>query len=430
MAASSTLRTRLLSGHLLPRLALVGLVLVLAWVVYRAVSPDYREVRLAVPEASGIEPLMDVRIGGTVAGRIEEIELQDGRQPIVTLGIDRDAPPLREDATAVIEYKSLLGERYVALSPGSTDLPALEDGALLTSTSERVDVDQVLQELDGESRDELVRLIRNTREAVEDRDGQIAGVLEGAGPAVSNTSEVLAALGDDQEALRELVTATSSLVGEMSRQREAVGRSVEQASVGMREISARSESLATGLEPLPDTMGTLRSTLVDLDAAVEETAPMLRDLRPVTADLGPLAADLQPTVADLRRTVTELRPALASAPPLLEDVTGMLDRQLPGLSSAGASVLDQTIPIVDFMRPYTPEIAGWASNWAGSSMNYDSEGYYVRVPGKFGRGSIAGAPLDLTFSSMPGQRVEASRAPGQLEGQPVEGANRPPEELR
>lgn len=418
------------TGRRLLQVGVIAVTFVALWGIYRAVSPDYREVRLAVPAASGLEPLMDVRIGGSVAGRIQSIELEDGRQPIITLGIDRDAPPLREDATAIIEYKSLLGERYVALTPGSPDLPELPEGALLTSTSERVDIDQVLQVLDDERRDHLVRMIANARASVEGRGEQLSGVLEGGGPAVANTSEVLAALGEDQEALSRLVGSTSALVGELSEQRDEVGRIVDQTAQGMQRIAGEADRLAAGLEPLPDTLGSVQGTLVELDTAVEATAPMLRDLRPVTAELPALARDLRPTFRDLRATVSELRPVLSTAPPLLEDVTGMLDQQLPPLAGAGTSVLDQGIPIVDYMRPYTPEIAGWASNWAAVSHNYDSEGYYVRVPVRFGRTSVAGTPVDLTFSSLPGQRVEASRAPGQLEGQPIEGANRPPEALR
>lgn len=420
----SVTRRRLLVIVLIAAVAGAG------WWVHRTIFPDYREYRLSVPAASGLEPLMDVRIGGTVAGRIQDIHLEGGRQPVITLGVDRDAPPLREDAEAVIEYKSLLGERYIAISPGSEDLPELSEGALLTSDSERVDIDQVLQVLDDERREHLVRLIGNARVAVEDRGDQLNTVLDGAGPAVANTSEVLSALGEDQEAVRQLVTSTSKLVGELSEQRDEVGRIVERTSAGLRGIARESDALAEGLQPLPDTLRSVRSTLDELETAVDATVPMLQDLRPVAAELPGLATELRPMMPDLRHTIEELQPALATAPPLLDDLTGVLDEQLAPVSAAGTSVLDQAVPIVDFLRPYSPEVAGWASNWAGAALNYDSDGYYLRVPGMFNLTSVMGSPVNLAWDSLPGSSVAASRAPGHLEGQPIEGANVPPEALR
>jgi len=63
----------------------------------------------------------EVRVHGLMVGQVGGVELRDG-QVIATLSIDRDVD-LREDASLVVRLKSILGEKYVDLDPGSATTP-------------------------------------------------------------------------------------------------------------------------------------------------------------------------------------------------------------------------------------------------------------------------------------------------------------------
>jgi phospholipid/cholesterol/gamma-HCH transport system substrate-binding protein len=115
--------------------------------------------------------------------------------------------------------------------------------------------------------------------------------------------------------------------------------------------------------------------------------------------------DLQPTVAELRPTLAALDSLLGQTPGLL----AALESVSPQLDTAG----DDLAPVLSYLRPYTPEAAGWISNWASAAGNYDSRGHYLRVFVQEGGSSINQNPGVMP----PGIVKKTTRLPGEAEGQ-------------
>jgi phospholipid/cholesterol/gamma-HCH transport system substrate-binding protein len=71
--------------------------------------------------------------------------------------------------------------------------------------------------------------------------------------------------------------------------------------------------------------------------------------------------------------------------------------------------------VLDYLRPYTPEVAGLLSNLASASANYDANGHFLRIyvsSGSLLLGSVTGQ-LNPAITKNP------DRPPGELEGQPL-----------
>jgi phospholipid/cholesterol/gamma-HCH transport system substrate-binding protein len=130
-----------------------------------------------------------------------------------------------------------------------------------------------------------------------------------------------------------------------------------------------------------------------------------RDLRPFLSELGPTLQALPPTVTSLGNLLVE-------TPGLLDHV----HEAVPATTTAVAALL----PAIDFLRPYTPEIAGVFANFGSAAANYDANGHYLRVFVSGGSASAVGSPLPPT----PAVRSNPHRSPGELEGQgqPVDAA--------
>src|SRR5947209_2081677 len=111
---------------------IVGLVVLLAIISFRIVN-GLTEYRLVVPldSADGLYPGSDVLIAGAKAGSVQDITL-DRNQTLVTIALDDVYAPVHSDAGVTVRPKSLLGEKYVALDPGSSGLPS--SGARLPPT--------------------------------------------------------------------------------------------------------------------------------------------------------------------------------------------------------------------------------------------------------------------------------------------------------
>ena len=124
------------------------------------------------PRAVSLYPSSQVRVLGLPAGSVDAVEVV-GTQVKVTMSIDKDVP-LPKDVKALISPQSLIGERYVQLSPawrqGEDKAP---DGMEVHDTIVPVEPDEALGELkkflDSLDPNGLGRLINN---AADDLQGQ------------------------------------------------------------------------------------------------------------------------------------------------------------------------------------------------------------------------------------------------------------------
>ena len=93
--------------------------------------------------AGGLQDGAVIELAGVEIGRVESVTLADYKAR-VTLKI-RDAIPLQEDAQAAIKTKGLIGERYVAITPGHSPT-ILAPGGTIDKTEESVDIQQLIGE--------------------------------------------------------------------------------------------------------------------------------------------------------------------------------------------------------------------------------------------------------------------------------------------
>ena len=149
-------------------------------------------------------------------------------------------------------------------------------------------------------------------------------------------------------------------------------------------IASESASLDQALTALPRTLRqanttfvNLRSTLDDLDQLVDASKPVAPRLAPFFAQLRPLLRDAQPTIKDLR--------TLISRPGAGNDLIDLL-RQQPQLTKVATPAFQHTIkglqqstPVLQFIRPYAPDLIGWFRDFGQSTANYDANGHFARI---------------------------------------------------
>ena len=87
-------------------------------------------------EATQLAKEADVRISGVPVGKVKDIQLaRDGRST-VTIELKRRYSPLPSDARAILRQKTLLGETYVELTPGSRTARKLKEGGTCSTDSD------------------------------------------------------------------------------------------------------------------------------------------------------------------------------------------------------------------------------------------------------------------------------------------------------
>ncbi|CAN5457023.1 hypothetical protein BH11ACT8_BH11ACT8_00560 [soil metagenome] len=395
-------------------LGLAAVVLIIAGV--RTVSDGGYEVEVVLPAATNLVKGSEVEINGASAGEVKDLEVRDGKA-VVTVSLNDDYAPITDGTTAIVSYKALLGERILELQPGDSDVE-IADGGLIEGTVDRVELDQVLAALDAPTRAKLTHLLAETSDGLAGREADTKATIKSLGPAAEALGEVLDAVGTDGPALRQLVTRLSAVTTTLARRQDETSGSIEDLTTAMGTIGRNRAQLDAALTELPGTLDVARTALDKVPETVTAASPLLHDLQPGVALLPGVSRRLEPVLSDLRPTIAELRPTMTSLRQLLQYTPALLDGASTFLPQAD-QVLSDIGPALGYLRPYTPELAGWLSNWGSGAANYDSNGHYLRAFVQEGTTSTTINPGVLP----PGIQRVLERHPGESEGQPWTDAN-------
>ena len=93
------------------------------------------------PTVGGLKDGAQVEIAGVEIGRVTQITLDDYRAR-VDMTIDAGVA-IQEDAIARIKTKGLLGEKFIDIMPGGSDI-ILEDGEKIRETQKPVDIEELI----------------------------------------------------------------------------------------------------------------------------------------------------------------------------------------------------------------------------------------------------------------------------------------------
>ncbi|MBA3408678.1 MAG: MCE family protein [Solirubrobacterales bacterium] len=358
----------------------------------------------------------DVQVGGRRIGSVEGIELTSENQAAIKVRVQEPYAPLREGTRATIRLTSLSGiaNRYVALTPAPGDAKELADGATLTtaSTSPVVDLDQIFNTLDAKTRGDLQDVVKGFATQFRGKGAEAGEATRYFNPLLSSSRRLIGELTEDEDSLTRFIVDSSRLVGALAEKRDDLSGLVGNANAAARAIGSENVALARALGLLPTTLRranttfvNLRATLDDLDVLVAESKPATKDLAPFLRELRPLLAASRPTIRDLRKLVrrdgedNDLVEATRGLPALQRVATPAFDN--------GRQALVQLQPVLEFVRPYTPEIAGWLRDFGQGASNYDANGHYARIQPVFNAFSFKDNPAGGLLTPIPpAQRLD------------------------
>jgi phospholipid/cholesterol/gamma-HCH transport system substrate-binding protein len=392
----------------------IGVVIVLAIVLLTGGSKH--EYKLVFSNAGQLVKDNDVQIGGRRIGRVAEIKLTSNNLAEVRIQVDEPYAPLHQGTTAQIRSGSLSGvaNRYIALTPGPNNAPKIDDGATLgiDRTTAPVDLDALFNTLDPKTRRSLQQVVRGSATQYRGKGQQANEALKYLNPALSTTSRLVNELDRDQQSLEDFVIYTAKASTALAERRDDLSSLVSNANQTSEAIGSESDSLNRALKALPPTLRNanttfvnLRATLDDLDKLVDASKPVAPKLAPFFRQLRPLVTDAQPVIKDLR--------TLISRPGSGNDLIDLLRAQ-PRLTQVAKPTfrhtvagLEQGTPVLQFIRPYAPDLIGWFRDFGQSTANYDANGHFARISPLIGAFQLTDAPTggQVLNALPPAQRV-------------------------
>jgi phospholipid/cholesterol/gamma-HCH transport system substrate-binding protein len=322
----------------------------------------------------------EVKVGGLPVGKITDITLSKDNQANVKVTVNDDFAPLHEGTTAVVRVTSLpsVANRYNA--------PELDDGGViqLDKTTNAVDLDQLFNALEPKTRKGLQGVLQGFATWYAGQSDNLGKSFKYFGPSLQSFSRVMEELGRDQQAFTDLVVNGARATTAIAARRDDLANLVTNGNGFARALGTENVALDQALSIFPATLQqgsttfqTLRSTLKDLNRLTNVSKPAVKGLAPFLLKFANLFKEFGPVFEDFRYIVRNPGPH--------NDATDQM-RQMPALERLAATntknsvaALKQSQEVIEFLRPYAPDLAGWITHFATVPGYYDANGHYARV---------------------------------------------------
>src|SRR5918999_2538197 len=194
-------------------LSCFGLLLFL-WLAFGGsipLKPKGYRVNASFQEASQLAAEADVRISGVPVGKVKAIE-NDPRtgRSTVTMELEPKYSPLPSDAHGRLRQKTLLGETYVELTPGTERAEKVPEGGRLpeANVSETVELDEILRTFDPDTRAAFQEWTQTQAEAISGHGRDVNDALGNLGPFAEDAAELVDILNRQEAAVSQLVSNT------------------------------------------------------------------------------------------------------------------------------------------------------------------------------------------------------------------------------
>jgi phospholipid/cholesterol/gamma-HCH transport system substrate-binding protein len=328
-------------------LSVFGLLLFL-WISFGGVIPlrpeGYR-FKVAFPEAALLVEEADVRMAGVNIGKVKSKELsEDERRTVAEIEVDSRFAPIPRNTRAVLRQKSLLGEAYVALSPGSRDSGDLPDGGTLpgSQVEETAQLDEIFGIFDERTRENFRAWLHESGIATSGQYGSdLNDALGNAAPFFRDGADLLRPLDEQELALRRLVRNTGRVFDAVSVEQGDLRRLIVGGEATFSALASRDQALAETFQILPTFLRETHTTVRRLESFARETDPLVRDLR------GP-ADDLAPTL----RYLGDLAPELEQ---LFHDIDPLVEVSRTGVPAA-ERLIEGAEPLLESTHVFMPEL--------------------------------------------------------------------------
>jgi phospholipid/cholesterol/gamma-HCH transport system substrate-binding protein len=390
---------------------------------------DGYTLKAVVQDAQGIRAKSPVRVAGVDVGTVTSAEnLSDENgdgvdAAVITMELDEDARPIRDDATLQLRPRLFLeGNLFVDLQPGTPGGTELETGSVIPmeQTSISVQLDQVLTTLQAPIRKDLQVFLQEFgtalcgdtpppggcepgsggegfREAFRTspkafgKTAQVNEALLGTQPGdlagfVRNFGDTIRALDRNEEQLKDFVTNLRVVTGSFAAERVALGEAIEELPAALAEGRP---ALAKLNDAFPQLRAFAREALPGVqaaDKALDDANPFIGQLRSLVSkpELRGLVKDLRPTIPQLARlsqaTVPFFEEARALSSCFNNVVIPWSNTDIPSSNGEDADVVFK-------------ETAFGLTGIAGESRSGDANGQYIRVGAGGGTNTIVTPPI-------------------------------------
>jgi phospholipid/cholesterol/gamma-HCH transport system substrate-binding protein len=397
--APSTAQLLVIAGF---ALSCFGILLFL-WITFGGPTPFKAkpyEVNIPFNEATQLAQQSDVRISGVSVGKVQDIALApNGKQALAKVDIEDKYGPIPSDTRAILRTKTLLGETYIELTPGSRNGPKLPDGGTLPAAqiAESVQLDEIFRTFNPETRAAFQTWQQEAAAGIAGQGASLSYGFSQLEPAFVQFDRLFRVLDSQRLAVKQVfhngATALSALRG---RQGE-LANLIRNSNAVFSTTAARDEDIEAAFRAFPTFEDESRFTLERLKTFAVDANPVMQQLVPVAEQLSPTLVSLSKFAPQAKGFFEGLEPVIAQAPKAFPALRKLFRDQFPPLLRALDPFLRNLNPLVAGIGLYKHELTAAMANVASTSNAFTPNNtHYLRVFGPFNPESLATYPSRTT----------------------------------
>ncbi len=369
-------------------LSCVGLLLFL-WLSFGGnvpFNPQGYRFRVSFPNAGQLATQADVRIAGVSVGKVVGKSLDpEGNRTIATIEMQNKYAPVRANAHAILRMKTILGETYVELTPGTPSAKPIPDGGLLPrgQVTPAVQLSDIFDAFDPKTRRAFQVWQQQLAQAVKGNDENLNNVLGNLPQFAADATDILRVLDVEHGAVVRLLRNGGTVFSALSSNQAALRNLITSGEATFATTAANNNALADTFHVFPTFLNETKATMARLKAFSLDTDPLVKQLEPVATDLGPTLDSVRVLSPDLRRLFVNLGPLITVSQSGLPAVSKVLRGAEPLLGQLGP-FLEELNPVLGWLSLHQQLTSDFISNGAAGiaaktvSFAGGGTGHYLR----------------------------------------------------
>lgn len=408
--APSTTQLLIITGF---ALSCFGILLFL-WVTFGGPTPfraKTYEVKIPFTEATQLAEQSDVRISGVNVGKVQKIELSpDGERAFATTAIDAQYAPLPKSTRAILRTKTLLGETYIELSPGSREGPELEDGGVLpqANIAQSVQLDEIFRTFDAETRAAFQAWMQEAAIAINGQGQNLSYAIGGLEPTFTEFDKLFRVLDSQRLAVGQLFSNGATTFSALRGRQGELGDLIESSNALFQTTARRNRDIEALFRAFPTFLDESRLTLNRLKGFSENATPLMRQLVPAAEELSPTLISISKLAPEAKAFFEGLGPVIKLSPEGFAAIREIFRDEFPPLLRAVDPFLRNLNPVLVGLKLYRAEVTSFFANLAASlngelPLNEgEEEGapqpHYLRIMGPINPETLSTYPRRLAIN--------------------------------
>jgi phospholipid/cholesterol/gamma-HCH transport system substrate-binding protein len=419
--APSTTQLLVITGF---ALSCFGILLFL-WVTFGGPTPFRAkpyEVEVPFNEATQLAEQSDVRISGVNVGKVQSIALApNGKQALATVDIDDRYAPIPRSTRAILRTKTLLGETYIELTPGSRQGPQLADGATLpeANIAESVQLDEIFRTFNAQTRAAFQHWMQEAAVAINGQGQNLSYGIGGLEPTFTELDKLFRVLDTQRLAVGQLFRNGATTFSSLRGREGQLANLIQSSNAVFQTTARRDRDIEALFRAFPTFLDESRLTLHRLKGFSVNADPLMRQLVPAAEQLSPTLVAIAKLAPESKAFFEGLGPVIKLAPAGFPAFRKIFRDQFPPLLRAIDPFVRNLNPILVGLKLYKSEITAFFGNLAATfsgELPPQAEGetekpHYLRVIGGMNPETLSTYPNRLTIN-----RTSAYSPPKWAEG--------------